>query len=129
MVNQQETRTNASGQRLPTVPQWWSLERGGSDIEYYVWQAILRTGRKEGVDFLFQHRLFGGKVSGGAVADFLIYAPRVGINIQSLYYHGTTAAQRAHDRMSGENIERSGLPPPYHGSSTASTRPRLRRSL
>ena len=123
MVSQQETRTNASGQRLPTVPQWWSLERGGSDIEYYVWQAILRTGRVEGVDFMFQHRLFGGKVSGGAVADFLIYAPRVGINIQSLYYHATTAAQRAHDRMSGENIERSGLRLAYITEEDAINRP------
>ena len=99
------------------------MKRGGSDIEYYVWQAILRTGRIENIDFLFQHRLFGGKISGGAVADFLIFSPRVGINIQSEYYHGTTAQQRAFDRLQRINIESNGLRLSYISEQDALNRP------
>ena len=119
----QQSRTNEQGRRLPTVPRWWTLERGGSDIEYYVWQAMLRTKRIEFIDFVFQNRLFGGKVTGGAVVDFLIFSPRVGINIQSPYYHGTTAAQRAFDAMQRVNIERSGLRLSYISEADALNRP------
>ena len=118
-----QPRKKASGETLPVVPQWWKKQRHGSDIEYYVWQAVLRTGRKENLDFVFQHRLFGGKVGGGAVADFLIFSPRVGINIQSPYFHATTANQRAHDRMLGEKIEASGLRLAYISEKDALNRP------
>ena len=119
----QQSRTNAEGKRLPKVPRWWTVERGGSDIEYYVWQAILRTKRIEFIDFVFQNRLFGGKVTGGAVVDFLIFSPRVGINIQSVFFHGTTAAQRAFDQLQRINIERNGLRLAYISEEDALNRP------
>ncbi len=116
------TQTNSQGQVL-TVPTWWTKQRGGSAIEYFVWQAILKTGRKEFVDFVYQSRLFGGKISGGAVVDFLIFSPRVGINSQSKYYHGTTAAQRAFDALQRISIEKSGLRLSYISEEDALNRP------
>ena len=103
------TQTNAQGRRLPAVPTWWTKQRGGSAIEYYIYRAIRKTKREEFIDFLYQNRMFGGKIAGGAVVDFLIFSPLVGINVQSLRYHVTTAAQRAHDVRSGIRIENSGL--------------------
>lgn len=116
------TATNEQG-RVLSVPAWWTKQRGGSAIEYFVWKAILKTNRKEFIDFVYQSRLFGGKVSGGAVVDFLIFSPRVGINIQSTYYHGTTAAQRAHDKLQRISIESSGLRLSYISEDDALNRP------
>jgi len=114
----------ADGELLPAVPEWWTLQRGGSNLEYYIWQAILRTGRVENLDFVFQSRLFGGRINtGGAVADFLIFSPRVGINVQSLYYHGTTAQQRAHDELQRIAIEGDGLRLEYIQEDDAINRP------
>lgn len=120
----QVTQTNAAGQALPRVPEWWINQRGGSDLEYYVYRAILKTGRQEGVDFVYQNRFFGGKISrGGAVVDFLIFSPEVGINVQSLYYHGTSAAQRAHDKLQRIALESSGLRVAYISEEDAINRP------
>ncbi len=119
----QQSKTNDRGQRLPTVPEWWTVERGGSAIEYYVWQAILKTRRIENIDFVYQNDIFGGQVLGGAVVDFLIFSPRVGINVQSLFYHGTEAQQRAFDLVQLINIGRNGLRIAYISEFDAINRP------
>jgi len=47
------TRT-ITGAPVEEVPEWW-LERGGSQPEYWVYRAIIRTGRlEEAGDFSFQ---------------------------------------------------------------------------
>ncbi len=97
--------------RLPTpeVPEWW-LARGGSEPEYFIYRAILRTGRVEGVDFIYQQKFAGGRITrGGVIADFVLNNPRMGINVQSIYFHNRTASQRAHDRLQREMLEARGL--------------------
>ena len=60
MVTQRQRRTS-SGRVLEPVPQWWTLA-GGSQPEYYVYKALLRTGRKLNVDFTYQSKQFGGRL-------------------------------------------------------------------
>ncbi len=102
------TRT-ITGRPVEEVPGWW-LERGGSQPEYWIYRAIIRTGRLETVDFIYQEKRFGGRIQrGGAVVDFLIFNPHVGINVQSKYFHNRTTDQRGHDRMLRAALEVNGL--------------------
>lgn len=94
------------GNILPLVPDWWP----GSDPEYYVYRAILRTGRAEGLDFQYQKNVFGGRTQrGGIIPDFLIYIPRVGINVQGARFHTPPFGSVALDRMQRVQLEKSGL--------------------
>ena len=99
--------------KAPQAPEQWTA-RGGSLPEWMVYLALLHTGRKEFVDFVYQAKFAGGRLTkGGAIADFLIYSPRMGINVQSVYYHARTANQRAHDRLQREMYEAQGIPMSY----------------
>jgi hypothetical protein len=104
-----QTRT-VTGKPVEQVPEWW-LARGGSQPEYWVYRAIVRTGRlEENGDFIYQSKFFGGRLTrGGAVVDFIIKSPRVGINVQSKYFHNRTTDQRAHDALQRASLEASGL--------------------
>ena len=104
-----QTRT-ITGQPAEEVPLWW-LERGGSQPEYWVYRAIVRTGRlEEAGDFTYQLKQFGGRMTrGGAVVDFVIRSPYVGINVQSKYFHNRTTNQRAHDALQRAALEADGL--------------------
>ena len=103
------TRT-VTGKVIEEVPEWW-LARGGSQPEYWIYRAIIRTGRlEEAGDFIYQSKQFGGRhVRGGAVVDFIIRSPHVGINVQSKYYHNRTTDQRGHDALQRAALEASGL--------------------
>ena len=91
------------------VPQAW-LARGGSEPEYLVYVALLRTGRREPADFQYQAKIAGGsQVRGGAIPDFLIESPRMAINVQSRYFHSRTANQRSHDQQVRLFLEGSNL--------------------
>ena len=100
------TRT-VTGTPVEEVPEWWP----GSQPEYWVYRAIIRTGRlEEAGDFIFQVKQFGGRhVRGGAIVDFIIRSPYVGINVQSKYYHIRTTDQRAHDAIQRASLEVKGL--------------------
>jgi hypothetical protein len=104
-----QTRT-VTGKPVEQVPEWW-FARGGSQPEYWVYRAIVRTGRlEENGDFIYQSKFFGGRLTrGGAVVDFIIKSPRVGINVQSKYFHNRTTDQRAHDALQRASLEASGL--------------------
>jgi len=53
-----------------------------------VFNALLQLGKRPGVDFSFQSKQFGGRIDkGGRVLDFEIYEPRMGINVQGVYFH------------------------------------------
>tara|TARA_R100001594_G_scaffold132003_1_gene171998 strand:+ start:2902 stop:3348 length:447 start_codon:yes stop_codon:yes gene_type:complete len=103
------TRT-ITGTPVEEVPEWW-LQRGGSQPEYWVYRAIIRTGRlEEAGDFSYQSKQFGGRYTrGGSVVDFLIRSPYMGINVQSVYYHNRTTSQRAHDALMRAALEADGL--------------------
>ena len=105
----QTTRT-VTGQPVEQVPEWWTA-LGGSKPEYWIYRAITRTGRlMEAGDFSYQSKRFGGRLNrGGAVVDFIIKSPYMGINVQSLYFHNRTSGQRAHDRLQQAALEADGL--------------------
>tara|TARA_S200002703_G_scaffold32014_3_gene27978 strand:+ start:526 stop:972 length:447 start_codon:yes stop_codon:yes gene_type:complete len=118
-----ETRT-VTGQPVEQVPEWW-LAMGGSQPEYWVYRAIVRTGRlMEAGDFSYQAKKFGGRMErGGAVVDFIIRSPYMGINVQSLYFHNRTSGQRAHDALLRASLEADGLRVEFISEEEAINRP------
>ena len=120
-----ETRT-VTGQPVERVPESW-LERGGSQPEYWIYRALYRAGYKEGPGFLgfrYQSKKFGGRLQrGGAIVDFEIFNPHVGINVQSNYFHSRTTNQRAHDRIQRAELERNGFRLEFIDETEAVNRP------
>lgn len=57
------------------------IDRGGTEAEYSIYQALYRTGRKEPRDFVFNPP--------GVPLSFVVSSPRVGLRIGEV-----TAAQR-----------------------------------
>ena len=109
MVTRLRAGRDVLGQPTPVVPESWTA-RGGTEPEYFIFLAILRTGRKEPVDFIFQKAFFGGRLTrGGVVADFMIFSPRVAINVQGARFHLSTAHQRTNDRLQRAALEGSGI--------------------
>ncbi len=99
-----EVRSDAPGEVPPgivaTKPEW------------YCYWALLRLGKKPGLDFDFQSSLMGGRLElGGAVVDFLFLdPPNLAINIQGLYWHYAFGGDRkAHDRMMRQSLENRGI--------------------
>ena len=100
---------NVVGAEQPLAPEWW-LALGGSEPEYYIYRALLKRGLKEGTDFTYQKEFGGGRLDpGGTIVDFLIEFPRVGISVQSDYWHNRTAGQRAHDVAIRSMLEGFGI--------------------
>ena len=64
-------------------------KEAGSEPEIAVFNALLRVGKRPGVDFTFQSKLFGGRVEkGGKIIDFdFVDPPDLAINVQGVYYH------------------------------------------
>ena len=108
------------GNILPQVPESWR----GSDPEYFVYRAILRTGRTEGVDFQYQKNTFGGRTQrGGIIPDFAIFVPRVGINVQGARFHTPPFGSVALDRMQRVQLEKAGLRMEFISETEAQLRP------
>lgn len=120
------TRT-VTGAPVEQVPLSW-LERGGSQPEYWIYRAIIRAGYLEGAGasrgFRYQAKKAGGRLErGGAVVDFEIFSPHVGINVQSNYFHNRTTNQRAHDALQRAMLEARGLRLEFIDESEAINRP------
>ena len=114
------TTRDIAGRPLKPVPDDWP----GSEPEYRINQALLRTGRKAGIDFIYQNKFFGGRISrGGVIIDFVVQSPRVGINVQSEFFHLRTSKQRAADRIAREATELSGLRLEFIDENDARDRP------
>ena len=65
-----------------------NAKEAGSESEIAVFNALLRLGKRPGVDFTYQSKQFGGRVAkGGRILDFEIYDPPLGINVQGVYFH------------------------------------------
>lgn len=114
------TRTDA-GRVLPRVPE----DFPGSEPEFFIFRALQRLGFVEDVHFTFQSSFFGGRqTAGGVIIDFFIYDPRMGIAVQSAFYHGRTATQRARDAAQRIEIEtRLGLRVEFIDENDARNRP------
>ena len=121
----QTTRTT-TGRPVEQVPEHW-LARGGSRPEYWIYRALYRAGFKEGFGpghFIYQAKRFGGRLTrGGAVVDFEVFFPHVGINVQSKYFHNRTTRQRAHDRLQRAALEARGLRLEFISEEEAINRP------
>ena len=114
------TERNVLGQVLPVVPDSWL----GSKPEYYIYRAILRRGLREGIDFQYQRNVFGGRTRrGGAVPDFFIFVPRVGINIQGARFHTPPIGNIAFDQMQRAAIEQTGIRMEFISEEEAKVRP------
>jgi hypothetical protein len=97
---------NQAGRPLPAVPATWP----GSDLEWYVFRALLQHGLKPDVDFIYQYSVAGGRLDrGGSIPDFFLPDRRMGINPQGRYYHTRNSDQRAHDRIQREMLEGMGI--------------------
>ncbi len=102
--------TDILGRPLDPVPQTWTEERGGTIPEYYIYRALWRTGREEGIDFEYQASFAGGRlIRGGIIPDFLVYAPKVGINVQGQRYHLPPFANPSNDRIQRAQMESVGV--------------------
>ncbi|MCH8315287.1 MAG: hypothetical protein IIA64_04875 [Planctomycetes bacterium] len=116
-------QTDVAGRPLPAIPQEW-IDRGGSDLEYFIWLALNKIGLREGVDFVYQVSRFGGRnTSGGVIVDFVVFSPFVGIEVQSDFHHLLKAKQRAKDLIAQQQLELSGMRVEFIGEEDARNRP------
>ena len=91
---------------LPKPPSDWP----GSTPEYYVYQSLIKLGYKEGLDFIYQSALAGGRLEyGGAVLDFVIPGLRLAINVQSVHYHYADPDAQRRDAMVRAMVSGQGL--------------------
>jgi hypothetical protein len=84
----------------------------GSLPEYLCYQALIRLGKRDGLDFTFQSPLMGGRLQkGGVVIDFLFSdPPDLAINVQGVYYHyGMGREVRGRDIIGREQLAMQGL--------------------
>lgn len=76
--------------------------------------GILRTGRREPIDFIYQGSLGGERGQRGSTRpDFIIANPYMAINVQSRYYHSRDVEQVSRDQMARLFVETQGLPVAY----------------
>jgi hypothetical protein len=109
---------------LDPVPLWWTVERGGTIPEYYVYRACERIVGPEYVGFEFEGGFFGGRlVRGGIIPDILIYSPRVGINVQGARFHLPPVGSPANDRLQRAQMEMIGVRMEFIGEAEAINRP------
>ena len=95
---------------LPKIPRTWKL-RGGSDVEYFIYVGLLRTGRREPSDFIYQGSLGGVQGTRGSTRpDFILSRPIMAINVQSRYYHSRTVEQVSRDQQVRMFVETQGIP-------------------
>ena len=79
-------------ERLDTAgepPAWWRARfPSGDRPEWWAYWALLRLGLRDGIDFIYQSGVLGGRLQrGGAVADFEILDPPMVIAINGEYWH------------------------------------------
>ena len=122
MVSQLRPRRNLPRTRPPKVPPSWKA-RGGSDIEFYVDVGLRRTGRREGADYIYQANLTGSRfrATGDVIPDFLVFSPRIAINVQSRYFHSGDSDQRAQDQYARDILEQQGIRTAFISEDQATT--------
>ena len=110
----------AANERKSPVPPGWP----GSEPEYRVFIALMRTGRRHPVDFQYEPRPDGRafRITGDVIPDFVVTSPHIAIQIQSRYYHGGTAEQRSVDQYARSVLEGRGIPVYFISEDQANTR-------
>jgi very-short-patch-repair endonuclease len=120
-VRQPIRRTRTDARRLTEqVPP----DFDGSEPEFFIFRALERRGMVRGVDFVFQSSFLGGRTRrGGVDVDFLIFSPRLGIEVQSAFFHTRTSTQRANDNLRRLALEGQGLRVEFIDENEARNRP------
>ena len=79
----------------------WRALTGGSLPEYIVWQWLVNKKKQvPGVDFLYQHPMFGGRTAfGGYLVDYFFPGRRMGWRVMGLRWHRTNPDDRARDSI------------------------------
>ena len=83
----------------------------GSVLEFIVWKWLVQKKKQvEGVDFLYQHPIFGGRTSfGGYLLDFFFPGRSEGWRVNGLRYHRTHPDDRARDKIAAQLLESQGI--------------------
>ena len=82
-----------------------------SILEFLVYEFLVDVKKQvEGVDFIYQYPLMGGRTQfGGFVADFYFPARREVWNPAGLHFHWTTAVNRARDIVAKQVLAGRGI--------------------
>lgn len=89
----------------------WHARTNGSLPEYIVWEFLVFEKKLvEGLDFYFQHPLFGGRTEfGGFVLDFFFPARSAGWRVHGERYHLLQTEDRARDAVAETLLESRGI--------------------
>ena len=89
----------------------WRLRYNGSLPEFICWEWLVYRKRLiEGVDFIFQYGILGGRTQfGGFVLDFYFPSRRMAWLIQGLRWHLVKTQDRARDIMAKAILTGRGL--------------------
>jgi len=89
----------------------WRAQTNGSLLEFIVWEWLV--GKKKqipGVDFVFQHPVFGGRTQfGGYLLDFYFPLQRMGWRVMGLRWHRTNPDDRARDNLAKQLLSSKGM--------------------
>jgi len=98
-------------QTLQDKWQAWNATIGGSLPEFIVWDWLVNTKKqKEGLDFVYQWPIFGGRTAfGGFVIDFIFPLQQMGWNVQGLRWHTSNPDDRARDMIAKQMLASRGL--------------------
>lgn len=91
---------------LTPSPTW-----EGNIPEWAIYWGHIRLGLREGVEFLYQNPVGGGRLTrGGAVLDFEELDVPIGIRVQGLYFHAYAGQDKvASDMVQKLMVESTGL--------------------
>jgi hypothetical protein len=89
----------------------WRATWNGSLPEFITFEFLtIQKKQVPGVDFLFQHPLFGGRTRfGGFLLDFFLVSRREGWRIQGERYHLLKPVDRARGRIARAKLMAEGL--------------------
>lgn len=89
----------------------WRAETNGSLPEFIVWEFLtINKQQTHGVDFIYQHPLFGGRTRfGGYILDFFFPLRREGWNVQGERFHLEAPVSRARDAIMKIQLMGEGL--------------------
>jgi len=89
----------------------WHAATNGSWPEFICWKWLVNEKQqKEGLDFYFQHPLFGGRtVYGGFLLDFYFPAKNLGWRVMGIRWHLLRPRDRARDLVAKQTLESRGI--------------------
>lgn len=89
----------------------WHAATNGSWPEFICWKWLVNAKQqREGIDFFFQHPLFGGRtVYGGFLLDFYFPQKGMGWRVMGIRWHLHQPRDRARDLVAKQTLESRGI--------------------